>query len=273
MYYATLADRVIVALSGDDVHDFLQGLITNDVGALEKHGAIYAAMLSPQGKFLHDFFVVAHGDEIWLDVNKARADDLLARLKTYKLRSKVNISLRPDVAIRACWGEGALQGIPDPRLVQMGTRIYGEFVAPTQAEEADYEAHRIALGMFDGAKDMLIDKSLLLEFAFEDVHGVSFSKGCYVGQEVTARSKFRGQVRKHLFQVHAEKPLPAPDTLITLQGAEVGVLRSVSGHVGLAVLRMEDVSHANEMMPLMANDVAITATFPTWATPVKIETA
>ena len=262
MPYAILPDRLVIAITGDDRIPFLQGLITNDAARLEKGEAIYAAMLSPQGKFLHDFFIIPDGETLLLDVNRDRADDLLKRLKIYKLRASVTLEPVPEMTVHALWNAPAPAHsivITDPRLAALGLRIYG--TTALEGEPGDYEAHRIALTIPDGAKDMHIEKSLLLEFSFESLHGVSFSKGCYVGQEVTARSKFRGQVRKCLVAIRAEHPLPAGGDIVS-GGVAVGELLSTHGTHGLALLRVEALQPGTI---LQAGDVTITAEIPHWA--------
>lgn len=259
MFYAHLYDRTIIALSGDDRISFLQGLITNDAEKLAQGETLYAALLSPQGKFLHDFFVIPEPERILVDVNKDRANDLLARLKIYKLRSKVTIEPL-ELQVTAIWPH-APQGVADPRLPALGSRSYGD-VDVSSYQMGDYAHHRISLGVPDGAKDMHIDKSLPLEFGLDKLHGVSFSKGCYVGQEVTARSKFRGQVRKALYCVSSAANLPPLGTPVVTSGKEVGELRSVSGSIGLALLRIEEVE--NTQAPLMAGGIAIRAQRPEW---------
>jgi len=259
--HAMLTDRAVISLSGDDAREFLQGLISNDVRKLEDGQMIYAALLSPQGKFLHDFFVLLRGGVFYLDVDASRAADLLQRLNIYKLRSKVSINLENKLRVAASWGGGG-NGISDPRLPQLGYRIIGEVLA----EGADdYERHRLELGIPDGAKDMLFDKSLLLEFGFEDLHGVDFNKGCYVGQEVTARSKHRGQVRKFIYQVHANAALPPAGTPIFLGDAESGQMRSSRGNIGLAILRVMDVDAAQKSnKEFHSGNVMLKASLPQW---------
>jgi len=262
MFSQELHDRRVIAIGGDDRIAFLQGLITNDAAALSEGAALYAAMLSPQGKFLHDFFLIPQGGQILLDVNKDRADDLLARLKLYKLRSKVTLAVQENMKAAAFWGDGdaPVGAIADPRFTPMGGRFYGEAIPA--ATSGDYEAHRISLGVPDGAKDMHIDKSLLLEFGFEALHGVSFSKGCYVGQEVTARSKFRGAVRKRLYVVRGNAALPAMGSPVISGTVNLGELRSVSGTVGLALLRSEELEKMEA--PLTSEGVSLQYHLPEW---------
>jgi folate-binding protein YgfZ len=211
MFYAFLQNRAVISLSGDDSVDFLQGLISNDARRLLEDKPVYAALLSPQGRFLHDFFLVPVQGKILIDVQADRAKDLFSRLKLYRLRSKVEIMMDEQFLVAALW-EGELDlPLPldgkiyqDPRLLEMGYRFVGTQAALKElasqnkyslAEEGGYENFRLSMAVPD-TKDMIVEKSLLLECGFEELHGVDFSKGCYVGQEVTARSKFRGQVRK-----------------------------------------------------------------------------
>lgn len=265
MPFAHLTDRSAFRLSGDDAIPFLQGLITNDATRLARGEPLYAALLSPQGKFLHDFFLVPHEGAILLDTNKEKAPDLIKRLTIYRLRSKVLIE-PVEMEVWALWDvdpSSEFFFIEDPRHELLGDRLYSP--RPTQqAEPADYEAHRIALGIPDGAKDMKFEKSLLLEFHFEALHGVSFSKGCYVGQEVTARSKFRGQVRKQLYQIFAGSALPPHGTEVMADGRPVGELLSVSGAQGLALLRSEELQNAQNVT---ANEIRLECTLPAWAEP------
>lgn len=268
MFSQHLTDRAVITLSGSDSIPFLQGLVTNDVSQLSKDSALYAALLSPQGKFLHDFLLVADEDRILIDIHAARAGDLLARLKMYKLRSKVSFSLS-ELQVSAFWDTASppqVGGImvTDPRAGALGYRLYSD-VPVTPGDAGDYEAHRIALGIPDGARDMRADKSLLMEYGFEALHGVSFSKGCYVGQEVTARSKFRGAVRKQLYKVRAQSPLPANGTLLVGSGVTVGELLSVSGTQGLALMRPEDLEKISG--PVTADGVSVFYTTPEWNRP------
>lgn len=284
MRFAHLPSRGLLALSGADAQAFLQGLISNDLNKLASGAAMYAAMLTPQGKFLHDFFLMRRGDALLLDGHRERLPDLLQRLQVYKLRAQVNITRLENEGVTAAWGKEGFRfqvsgfgAVADPRLPQLGHRLYGDAKAIAawcaaqgwqETGEAEYDAMRLALGVPDGARDMIVDKSFLLELGFEDLHGVDFNKGCYVGQEVTARSKFRGQVRKHLYRVAAETELPAPGTPVMQGEAAVGELRSHAGAQGLAILRIEAVEKAaKEDAPLVAGGVRLTASLPGWARP------
>lgn len=272
MPHAVLSQRAIIRLSGDDTLSFLQGLVSNDVLRLQEGGVVYAAMLTPQGKFLHDFFIYRWRGAIYLDVNKIHEPDLLIRLRMYRLRAKIEIETVTHKGVAAVWDEPSLKpeadllAVRDPRYVPLGWRVLGDIDilaswCKAQGEAGDYEAMRIAHGIPDGEIDMIAGKSLLLEFGFEDLHGVDFNKGCYVGQEVTARSKHRGQVRKFLYQVKADAPLPPPGTPVVQDSTQVGELCSVAGNTGLAQLRTESADAV-----LYAKDVKITVTLPPWVT-------
>lgn len=252
MPYAHLSQRGLIAITGDDAPAYLQGLISNDVHKLSEEQALYTALLSPQGKFLHDFFLMRHGDVIFLDIDASRLPDLLARLKMYKLRSKVTLEPLPDtMGVVAVWDAETGIGMADPRVPQLGRRIVGDVAASDtlcqqaglqRVDEDAYERLRLEWAVPEGSRDMIIDRSILLEFGFEDLHGVDFKKGCYVGQEVTARSKYRGQLKKHVYQVRALSGLlPETGTPVMLDGVAAGELRSHIGNVGLAVLRVSEV--------------------------------
>lgn len=260
MTQALLPQRGLIRLYGEDTVTFLQGLVSNDVTRLVHGHAVYAALLSPQGKFLHDFFIIRRGDDYLLDTEASRVAELMQRLKMYKLRSKVTIEPLGE-SVSAIWNEKpSADGFiyADPRLPELGFRGIG---LKTSGDADAYDAFRLSLGVPDGSRDMLVDKTLLLDVGFEQLHGVDFNKGCYVGQEVTARSKFRGQVKKSIYQVSGPS-LPAPGTALYADGQEAGVMRSSRGSRGIAILRVELVEQAKHI--LRANDREITAMRPAW---------
>ncbi len=273
MYYTHLPQRGLLSFSGEDTVSFLQGLVSNDVTKLP----CYAALLSPQGKYLHDFFLSGDGQRVLLDGEKHRLDDLYKRLSLYKLRSKVAIERLPESqGVVAVWGGESAQLARDPRLPELGFRITGDVAlnASWCAQQGwqsvtpdDYDRHRLRLGAPDGSRDLIVDKTLLLESGFEPLHGVDFQKGCYVGQEVTARSKYRGQVRKALYTVHAQNgELPEAGTPILAGDVTVGEVRSHAGELGLAFIREEEYQRAQESgVALTAGGVGVTAALPVWA--------
>jgi folate-binding protein YgfZ len=258
---------------------FLQGLVTNDVAKVAPGQAVYAALLTAQGKFLHEFFVAQLGEGLVLDAEAARLDDLAKRLKIYKLRSKVTIDRPAGHVIVAAWGEGAdkalsLGGVAytDPRLAAAGVRLIvpeSALVALAQlgeqTDEAAYDRHRLSLGLPDGSRDIEVDKAVLLECGFEELHGVDFQKGCYMGQELTARTKYRGLVKKRLLPVEIAGEAPPAGTQITLDGRDAGELRSVNGASGIALIRLDAFDKARiEGLPLMAGTAALSAWTPDW---------
>ncbi len=269
-FYAVLSDRALLRIGGPEARPFLQGLVSNDVDKVGPTQAVYAALLTPQGKFLHDFFIYERDGALLLDVESARRDDLAKRLKLFKLRSKVTMEPADDLVVVAAWGEGAERaGTADPRLIEAGARLVlpkGETPAGlTAADAAAYDAHRLSLGLPDGSRDMEVEKSVLLECGFEELHGVDFDKGCYMGQELTARTKYRGLVKRRLMPVAIEGAAPAPGTPITLDGRDAGEMRSARGSAGIALIRLDALEKARiDGRPLMAGETPLAAWTPSW---------
>ena len=185
MNATTLADRAVIRLSGEDVRGFLQGLVTNDVtGPLP----VWSALLTPQGKALFDFFVWADGDDLLLDVEASQADALVRRLTLYRLRRPIRIAI--DTALAVHWTEG----VADPRLPALGQR----WIAPASDPVDGWHAHRLSLGVTEGVGELSNGETLWLECNARELHGVSFTKGCYIGQENTARMHHRAKVNRRL---------------------------------------------------------------------------
>ena len=191
----TLADRAVIRLSGEDVRGFLQGLVTSDVtGALP----VWAGLLTPQGKCLFDFVVWADGDDLLIDCEAAAADDLIKRLAIYRLRRPIRIGLESAVAVH--WSLEGSEGVPDPRLPHLGRRWLG----PPSDLAAGWLGHRLRLGVCESRAEL--GDILWLECNAAELNGVSFSKGCFVGQENTARMNWRAKVNRRLFVVEAQEP-------------------------------------------------------------------
>ena len=244
---AHLPARAVLSVSGEDRVAYLQGLVSNDVALAGPGRAVWAALLTPQGKWLADFFIFADGDRLLLDVEAAQRDDLARRLMRFRLRARVAVEPSP-LGVFAAWAgppPPAELCAPDPRLPDAGWRLLASGL-PTDASAAEYDAHRLALGLPDGSRDMEAEKSVLLEAGFDELGGVSWTKGCYMGQELTARTKYRGLTKRRLVPVSAAQSLPAPGAPITREGAEVGTLRSTSGVAGLALLRIDAIGAALE---------------------------
>lgn len=255
--FSLLPDRAVIALTGIDRVSFLNGLVSNDVAKAAPGRAVWAALLTPQGKYLHDFFVFATEGALLLDVRADEAEILRVRLSRYKLRAKVEITLSP-LRVYATWGGDAPTGIvaPDPRHAEAGWRLLAAGLATTTAEQ-NYAAHRLALGLPDGPPDLEPDKTLLLEARFDELNGVDFGKGCYMGQEITARSKYRGTVKKRLVAVRFAQAAPPPGTPVLAGDEVVGDVRSGQGALALAMLRIDALEKA-----LTAEGAALAVSFP-----------
>ena len=224
-----LPSRAIITLSGPDRKSLLQGLITNNIDKLSANNCLYAALLTPQGKYLHDFFIMERDDILYLDCERDRLADFFRRLMMYRLRAEVDIadcSEKYTVFSAGSQPEGNIIFAADPRHPDMGHRL----IMPASKEKHDaalYDQLRLSLGLPDGSRDFDVDKTLILEGNMEELHGVDFDKGCYVGQEVTARMKHRTSLKKRLLPVTLEGDLPARGTEITDEnGKKVGDIRS-----------------------------------------------
>ncbi len=256
MPIATLHDRAVLHLSGEDRVGFLQGLVSNDVSG---PAPVWAALLTPQGKWVADFFVVPRADALLLDVEAAQAEMLRAKLLRFRLRSRVALAPLEGVAVQAGWGEAPMpaDAWPDPRLPEAGWRAV---TTEPQDGEGDYDAHRLSLGLPGGSADMVAEQSVLLEAGFDELHGISWTKGCYMGQELTARTRYRGLVKRRLVPVRLDGPAPPRGTPVTLAGAEVGEMRSSRGARGMALLRLAAIGAA----PLECGGAVLRAQVPGW---------
>ena len=237
--------RKVLRIAGPDRVAFLQGLVTNDVRRIAQ-GPVYAALLTAQGKYLADFFLTPGGpadtEAILLDVAEPLADGLLRRLALYRLRADVTIE-PTDLPVHR--GFPPLNGgplpdgaWPDPRDAALGWRAVGLTAVP-DGPAADYDRARVALLVPDTGTDLVPDDSYILEFGFERLHGVDFRKGCYVGQEVTARMKHKAELRRGLFAVALDGQASPGARIETADGKEAGRLGTVAGDRGLALLRID----------------------------------
>ncbi|GAN53741.1 CAF17-like 4Fe-4S cluster assembly/insertion protein YgfZ [Tanticharoenia sakaeratensis] len=239
--HARLPDRAVLAITGADRVTFLQGLVSNDVTLAAPSCAIWAALLTPQGKWLSDFFIFSDGTRLLLDVPKMHAEMLRTRLSRFRLRADVAIA-PVGLDVVAGWDDAprpdhALSAV-DPRLPEAGWRALVERAAPDDAASPDaYERHRLALALPD-PRDCESDRTLLLEANFDLLHGVSWTKGCYMGQELTARTHYRGLVRRRLVAVTGSA-LPEPGTELHCDGKTVGTMGTHLDDRGLAFVRTE----------------------------------
>ena len=229
-----LSDRVVISVSGPEAKSFLQGQITNDVTAIAPDRPLYAALLTPQGKLLYDFFLSVADETIYLDCHAASADALLKRLTLYRLRARVELARRADLSV--LWNSET--GFDDPRWPALGRRA----VAQPQGLDvsAEYLARRLELGVPEGA-DFGSDKVFALDAGLEELRGVSFDKGCYVGQELTARMKHRGTARKRLLPISTldGSDLPSPGSEVRAGSMALGEITAAYGRRGFALIRLD----------------------------------
>lgn len=266
MPLARLDDRTVVAVSGAEARPFLHNLLTVDMGDVDRDGTGYGALLSPQGKILFDFLIHKGGETYFLDVRREMVDELLKRLTLYRLRSKVELRPEPGMAVFAAWGEGA-QGRADPRFAPLGTRR----VAANDTESADmdtaaWHAWRIENTIPEGGLDFVFGDTFPHDAAMDDLGGVDFQKGCFVGQEVVSRMQHRGTARRRIVAVHASGPLPGPGAEILAGERPLGRLGSSADRSGVALVRLDRVREALDAhMPLRAGPEEIQVALPVWA--------
>ncbi len=293
--YVMLPSRGLILIGGADRTEFLQGLISNDIRRATADHAIWAALLTPQGKYLHDFFVVEIDGQYVVDCEADRLMDLGSRLSKYKLRAQIDLGIGEDYAVAVMPGMAVLDraGLPaepgaarpldgggvvyvDPRHREAGARA----ILPKDNAEAalqslgfsvgtpdDYDRVRLPLGLPDGSRDLVVEKSILLESNFDELNGVDWDKGCYMGQELTARTKYRGLIKKRMMPVDVEGPLPDAGTEILLGDKNAGEMRSGFDGRGIALLRLEQAEKAlNGEGRLVAGEATLTPRKPDWAT-------
>jgi len=273
-----LPERTVIEISGADAGPFLQGLITNDIEPVRAGGAIHAALLTPQGKILFDFLVVAREDGYLLDCRREIAADLIKRLSFYRLRAAVEITDRSDaMAVYAIWGgdpsqieEGVLYA--DPRVSALGHRLIALSAKDAlaawcnEAPAEVYHAHRIGLGVPEGGLDFAFGDAFPHEADYDQLGGVDFAKGCFIGQEVVSRMEHRGTARKRIVPVAGAAALTS-GAEITANGSTIGSLGSVAGDKALAMIRLDRAEKAlGAGNALRADGVALTLMQPDWAT-------
>ena len=282
---AAQPERAVLAVTGEDRVAFLQGLVSNDVAGAAPGRAVWAALLTPQGKWLADFFILSDGTRLLLDCERAQAPMIKQRLTRYRLRSRVALA-ETDLSVHAAWDgpwpddatpdagsrdADATIAAPDPRLPEAGWRVLSAISLAANASAEAWDRHRLALGLPDGSRDLEAEKSILLEAGFDELNGVSWTKGCYMGQELTARTKYRGLVKRRLVPVRIEGAAPVPGTPVLRDGREVGTMRSArpgggegrdGSGIGMAVLRLEAMEGA-----LTSGAAVLTPLVPAWMRP------
>jgi hypothetical protein len=283
--YIPLENRGLIKIDGPDARTFLQGIVSQDMTRVTATQAVYSAFLTPQGKFLYDFFCFEMGGALVLDCEADRRSDFFKRLSMYKLRSNATLSdITETHQVYAVLddtdtlglGQARGQSVPfgggvayiDPRLAVMGARVtlpkgdtaLGDVGLPAGIIE-DYEVVRITQGLADGARDMDVDKALLLENGFEELDGVSFTKGCFMGQELTARTRYRGLVKKRLLPVAIDGPAPDAGTVFEADGKEAGEMRTSVGNIGLALVRLDQLKDGASFT---VGQTTLTPNIPDW---------
>lgn len=254
-----LYNRAVLRITGRDRFSFLQGLVSNDLEKLTPDRVLYALLLTPQGRFQDDFFIVDHEGALLLTPEKEEAEALKKRLSLYKLRSDVEIDILEDWALGShpmtSWlprgkvvHRSPYLEFVDPRLSEMGTLMLGPILFDSGLEFKLYDTHRLSLGVPDGGRDMIRGKAIPLENSMDQLNAIDWDKGCYLGQELTARTKHLGEVRKGLWRVLKQAgPMPYFDEPLFYGDKEVGRMRSSCGLQGLALLRTEDISYDMEI--------------------------
>lgn len=246
--YIPLPERALLKLSGTDVFKFLQGIITNDIyGVEELETAVYAFMLTPQGKYLFDFIIFEWNSALYLDCAAAHKDALLKRLNMYKLRSAVTIEdTSAELKVFAVFGAGQLPqdggfALKDPRDPGLEMRLYAPAPPPGLQEQplGIYEQRRLSLSIPDSVLDFQQEKSFPLHYRGEALNAIDFAKGCYVGQEVTARTKHLGTIRKMLKAYRIEGTAPAAGEELLVDGSKAGLMRSSGQGLGLVLMQLE----------------------------------
>ena len=270
---AYLDDRAVLAISGPQARDFLQGLVTNDIaGGLAPGAGLYTALLSPQGKILFDFLVTEGDGALLLDVARPSRDALLKKLTMYRLRSKIEIEARDQLGIyinlkghpdnRPLSYADRAVSFADPRLAALGLRSIGalaEMPANLPGPRL-YHQHRLALGVPE-AGDFGMEKIFALDAGLAELNGVSFTKGCYIGQELTSRMKHRATSRKRILTATAEIPLPAAGP-VTKGGVEIGELISTHGNTAFALIRLDRLDETTGQ--IVAGEIPVALARPTW---------
>lgn len=278
---ASLTARAVLRVTGEDTEKLLQGLVTNSVARLGEERAVFAALLTPQGKILADFFLVKDADRVLIEAPAALLNDLAKRLALYKLRAKAVIEPQPNLTVLAAWGgqrrpefaEALVYG--DPRLTDLGWRVIVDvrladaMIAASgchRAVGADYQRHRIELAIPEGGRDYAYGDAFPHEAALDQLNGIDFRKGCYVGQEIVSRMEHRGTARTRIVSVEAELPLPSAGSALSAGETPVGTLGSVAGPRGIGLVRLDRAAKAMAAgVPVTAAGLVVRVSIPAWA--------
>ncbi|NTZ89717.1 YgfZ/GcvT domain-containing protein [Agrobacterium tumefaciens] len=264
---AFLADRRLIRVSGTGAEEFLNNLITADVENLAEGEARASALLTPQGKILFDFLIARDGADYLIETGAAEQDALLRRLTMYKLRAPIDLKAEAIEGVSIFWDENAPEaGVRDGRFVKAGVDVFRVPGASATGDAAAYDALRVEHGIAESGRDYALQDAFPHDVLMDVNDGVSFKKGCFVGQEVVSRMKHRGTARRRVVTVSAEGPLPATGTEITANGKPVGTLGTVCGNTALAIVRIDRIADALASdTPILAENVTVTVALPVWS--------
>ncbi|MBX4858527.1 folate-binding protein YgfZ [Rhizobium sophorae] len=266
-----LKDRSLLFVSGAEAQSFLQNLITTDIAALDTDEARPGALLTPQGKILFDFMIWQDGEGYMIETDAGQRDGLLKRLTMYKLRAAVTVAPSTEEGVTVFWGEDAegargSQGARDSRFAKAGVTLTRRAGRHGDGAEALYDALRISHGVVTSGSDFALQDAFPHDVLMDFNGGLSFRKGCYVGQEVVSRMQHRGTARRRVVTVSAATDLPGTGTEITAAGKPVGTLGSVDGGNGLAIVRIDRAGAAMAAgTPLLAGETPVSLVLPAWS--------
>ncbi len=258
---AILSDKFIFSIRGKDSYKFLQGLITNDIYALKDNGILYSLMLTPQGRYYAEIFLYHDEEKIFVEVPLLRKEEIMRKFLIYKLRSDVYFA---EEEYRVFWSkenEVNKNSFYDPRTKNMGFRSLVPPKFNDSQEQINYDYLRISCFLPEGEKDLLSRISFPLEYGLDNFNAFSFTKGCYVGQELTARTHHTGVIRKEVVQIVAENNLPTSGTDLIIEGEKIGIYGSNVGKFGLALIKKEKRAYLEKDKFINIEDNAISFKF------------
>jgi len=258
---ARLNSRALIRVSGPDAKPFLHNLLTQDVETLADGEVRFGGMLSPPGRLLFDLFVWGDGGGVVLDVAAERREALMGRLSMYRLRAQVEIAA-DDRPVMASWPEVAAGFVVDPRTAEMGGRAIGD--RATDSTEAEYDAHRLSVGVPDPAADAGSDRTYPIEANFDLLNGIDFQKGCFVGQETTSRMKRRGEIKKRMLPLTFDGPTPVPGSEVLNGDLRAGEVLTGQDGIAMALVRLDRLEGV-----LTVEGRAVTVVQPQWMAPIS----
>lgn len=264
---AALSNRALILVSGKDANDFLQGLITTDLGSLAGGEAKPGALLTPQGKILFDFLVSRSETGLVIETAATQAEALLKRLTMYRLRAAADLELQSPAGVTISFGEDGADGITDSRFEKAGVRVLRRYTGEAaDASEDDYHRLRVENGIAAAGFDYELQDAFPHDVLMDLNGSLSFRKGCYIGQEVVSRMQHRGTARRRIVIVEADGALPESGTQLSAGGKPIGALGTVSGSKALAVVRIDKAGAALAAgEPILAGDMPVRLTLPAWS--------